>query len=261
MAKLLQRAMPFFTNGMKSELFSSRIRTISIFVLIISFVLVGRLYFLQIVNGSVYQDRADRQYIQSSYDYYDRGSIYFKTKDGDLFSAASLKVGFIVSIKPKLIKDIDFVYKSLDQIIPLDKIKFYSKADTKNDLSKDPYFVIANKVSSENANKISALKLAGVSVSKERWRYYPANFLASHTVGFIGFKGDEIAGRYGLERYYEDTLRRNNDSAYVNFFAEIFSNLKQGLSGDKKLEGDVVTSIEPRRRLPAACRRPCLASA
>jgi cell division protein FtsI/penicillin-binding protein 2 len=226
---------------MKRELFSSRIRTISIFVLFISFVLVGRLYFLQIVSGGIYQDKADRQYMQSTYDYFDRGSIYFKTKDGDSFSAASLKVGFMVSIKPKLIKDIDLTYNSLNQIIPLDKTEFYSKASVKT----DPYEEIAHKISSDKADQITALKLAGVNVYKERWRFYPANSLASHTIGFIGYKGNEIAGRYGLERYYEDTLKRNNDSAYVNFFAEIFSNIQQSLSGDKKLEGDVITSIEP----------------
>jgi cell division protein FtsI (penicillin-binding protein 3)/stage V sporulation protein D (sporulation-specific penicillin-binding protein) len=68
--------------------------------------------------------------------------------------------------------------------------------------------------------------------------------MAAHTLGFVAYKGDQLGGRYGLERYYEDVLGRNNESVFVNFFAEVFSNLKQGIEGNK-LEGDVVTSIEP----------------
>jgi cell division protein FtsI/penicillin-binding protein 2 len=58
----------------------------------------------------------------------------------------------------------------------------------------------------------------------------------------MGFKGNEFAGRYGLEKFYEDTLVRKQD-VYVNFFAQIFANVKNSVNG--KNEGDLVTSIEP----------------
>src|SRR5581483_8259887 len=50
---------------------------------------------------------------------------------------------------------------------------------------------------------------------------------------------------YGLERKYDSTLSRGNDDMYVNFFAEIFSNLDKTITEQDSLEGDIVTTIEP----------------
>ncbi|MFK5284210.1 hypothetical protein ACI3PL_31990, partial [Lacticaseibacillus paracasei] len=58
-------------------------------------------------------------------------------------------------------------------------------------------------------------------------------------------KDNNFAGRYGLERSYEDTLSRDTDKVYVNFFAELFSNIKKTVLDGEKLEGDIVTTIEP----------------
>lgn len=227
---------------MKRE-FSSRIRLLSVGILLFALILIGRLYVVQIVKGEEFQGKADRQYIQSTYDYFNRGSILFKTKDDELFSAATLKTGIIISINPKLIKNPETVFDLLSKEIPtLSREDFLAKASRKN----DPYEEIVRRVPVDVAEKIENAKIPGVSVFKERWRFYPGNFLAAHTLGFVAYNAEnEFAGRYGLERYYEDVLGRNNDTVYVNFFAEIFSNIKESLSSDSKLEGDVVTSIEP----------------
>src|SRR5690606_28548681 len=65
-------------------------------------------------------------------------------------------------------------------------------------------------------------------------------------IGFVAYDNtNRLAGRYGLERYYDDVLNRNNDNVYVNFFVEIFSNIQDSVTGDKRPEGNIVTSIEP----------------
>jgi len=205
-------------------------------------VLVSRLYFLQIVSGDELAGRADRQYVQSSYDYFNRGSVFLTSKTGEKVSAATLKTGFIVALNPKLIEDPEMLYNTLLPLISIENREAFLEKAEKSD---DTYEQIAQKIPKEIADEISALKIPGVSIYKQRWRYYPGNTLAAHTLGFIAYKEDELAGRYGLERYYEDTLNRNNDSVFVNFFAEIFSNVESGVSDEKKLEGDIVTSIEP----------------
>lgn len=219
---------------------TSRITLFSILIIFFALLLIGKLYLVQIVSGSEFRARADRQYVQSTYDYYDRGSIYFKSKDGGLVSAATLKNGFIIGINPKLIQKEEEVYEKLNSIVPLDKEAFLEKTKRKD----DSYEEIAKRVTPADAEKISALKLEGVTAYKERWRYYPGGKMAAHTVGFIAYKDDELAGRYGLERFYEGVLGRNNKSVFVNFFAEIFSNIKQSISSDE-LEGETITSIEP----------------
>lgn len=217
---------------------SSRITLISFSILFFALLIIARLYFLQIVENEFYQEKADRQYSQSTDNTFSRGSIYFLSKNGEAFGAATLKSGFIITINPILLKDKELAYQKINEIYKIDKEAFMQKANKTN----DPYEEIARRVDYDLGKKIEDLNITGVKVYTDRWRFYPANNLASNALGFMGFKGNVFAGRYGLERYYEDTLKREKTS-YVNFFAQIFSNIKKGASG--KNEGDIVTTIEP----------------
>lgn len=218
-----------------------RIRILSIGILAFALILVGKLYFVQIVSGEEFSSRADRQYLRSNYNYFNRGSIFFENKNGELISAATLKTGFILAITPNTIDDDVLIYNEISKIIELDRELFFRKSSNKASV----YEEVARRIPSDKADEISALKLSGVRLYRERWRFYPGNSMASNAVGFMAYKEDELAGRYGLERYYENVLSRNNDSVFVNFFAEIFSNIQDSLIGDKAMEGDIVTSIEP----------------
>ncbi len=220
---------------------SLRIRILSVFILCFALLLIGKLYFLQVVSSNEYTGKADRQYVQSTYNYYDRGSIFFQSKDKNLISAATLKSGFILAVNPKLLKNPEKVFSDISAIIPIDRDDFLKKATN----LKDPYEEITKRIPGDKAEKIQSLKIPGVTLYKERWRFYPGGPMASNAVGFVAYKDDTIGGRYGLERYYEDVLGRNNDAVYVNFFAEIFSNIQSTLTEGGSLEGDVVTSIEP----------------
>ncbi|TAL49090.1 penicillin-binding protein 2 [Patescibacteria group bacterium] len=220
---------------------SQRIRQLSVFIFLFALFLIGKLYFVQIVSGEEFRNRGDRQYTQANYDFFDRGTIFFQSKDGNLVSAATLKTGYLAAINPKLITDPQSVYEKLEQIIPLDEKAFFEKAARK-DLT---YREIARRLPRETAESISAAKLPGVEAHKERWRFYPGDSMAAQALGFLAYRENDLAGRYGLERYYEDVLGRDSESAFVNFFAEIFSNIQRGLSKEKSLEGDIVTSIEP----------------
>ncbi len=222
--------------------YSGRIRLFSTVIFVFGLLLIGRLYLLQVVEGSDYRSQADRQYIRSTYDYYDRGGIFFSTKNGDLVSAASLKIGYILAIRPNEITDASGTFDKLEKLVSLDKNDFFGKVLKRSD-SEERLLI---KIDKEVADKIDALKLPGVHLSAERWRFYPGNNLASHLLGFVGYDDkDNINGRYGLERYYENILGRNNNEAYTNFFAEVFGDITSAISSDKSLEGDTVTTIKP----------------
>ena len=222
--------------------FVLRIRFILGFVIFVALILLVRLYFIQIVYGDDFSIRADHQYVRPNQNLFNRGRIIFESKDGLPWSAATLKTGFTVSINPSILKNPDIVYQSLSKIINLDKEEFFIRAGK----TDDPYEEIAKRVSQENGIKINNLKIKGVQIHKERWRFYPGGSLASQTIGFVAYKGDKLSGRYGLERYYNDVLSRGSDDLYINFFAEIFSNLNKTISKkDSKREGDVITTIEP----------------
>ncbi|MCC7160431.1 penicillin-binding protein 2 [Candidatus Nomurabacteria bacterium] len=225
---------------MKSS-FLPRSRIILFFVVIFALVLLSRLFFVQIVRGDLYSEIADRQYATPSSNIYERGTIYFEQKDGALVSAATQTSGFKLAINPTKITNSEIVYDKLSKIVTIDHDNFITKASTKN----DPYEEIANRISKTNADAIALLKLPGVSIFKEKWRFYPGNNMSSHALGFVGYKGNELGGRYGLERQYNDVLTRNADNPYVNFFAEVFSNLNDTLFEGKEREGNIVTTIEP----------------
>ncbi len=224
--------------------FKGRIRFIYFFIILFCLLIIVRLYFLQIVNGTGYSDKADRQYTSISVNTFDRGNIYFQDKLGGLISAADLNTGYVLGINPKSIEgDPEDYYKKISKIIELDTQNFYAKASNKD----SSYGEIARRITENQIKKINDLKLAGLIVSKEKWRNYPGNTLAANTIGFVGFddSGINLVGRYGFEKYYQDTLTRNGNSLYVNTFAEIFTNIGKTISNSSQNEGDIVSSINP----------------
>lgn len=225
---------------MKSN-FTSRFRWILAGVVLFTLILIFKAFLLQIVHGSFYKDAAYRQYATPASNIYERGSIYFTRKDGELVSAAVQTTGYKVALNTAKLKDIDGVYADISKVATLDKGTFTEKASKKN----DPYEEIITHLNKTDADKISAMKIPGVSIFKEKWRFYPGGNLASHALGLVGYKGDDLGGRYGLERQYDDQLSRNNESPYVNFFAEVFSNINKTFFSGGPKEGDIVTSIEP----------------
>ena len=221
--------------------FVLRTKVVSFFILISTLVLIGKLFLVQVVHSDFYSEQADRQYSTPSSGIFERGTIFFERKDGQLVSAATQTAGFKVAVNPGKIIDREKVYQELSQKIALDYDNFISKAEKIN----DPYEETANHLSKEEADSISALKIPGVSVFKEKWRFYPGGSLASQTLGFVAYKDDDLGGRYGLERQYDNILSRDENNPYVNFFAEVFSNINDTFFKGETLSGDVVTTIEP----------------
>ncbi|MEX0933803.1 MAG: penicillin-binding protein 2 [Candidatus Paceibacterota bacterium] len=222
--------------------FRTRSTLFYIVTLFIAGLLITKLFFVQILQGESFALRADRQYVSPSQDIYDRGFIYFKQKDGSRISAATLQIGYTIAINPRVLSDARKVYKELSLIFPsLEEGDFFFRAGKKD----DPYEELLEKVSKEEAERVSALSLPGVIVQKRRWRFYPWGERAAHVLGFIGYKGDIVSGRYGVERYYNDILQRDKKDLYINFFAEVFANIEQTLFYKNKGEGDIVLSLEP----------------
>jgi cell division protein FtsI/penicillin-binding protein 2 len=209
-------------------------------VALIALCIIGKLFLLQIVHGETFAKRADRQYAPSSTGVFDRGTIYATRKDGTLATLASVSAGFKLAIVPGQLTDKEVVYSALNAIVPIDYTTFIARASK----ITDPYEEITTRIPKNKADAIRDLKLKGVYLYQDTWRSYPAGSLASKVVGFVGFKGDTLTGRYGLERYYNDVLLRLNTNIYKNFFAEVFHNLKDTFSNTTK-EGDIVTTIEP----------------
>ncbi len=221
----------------------NRLRLITLVLLLFALVLVSKLYFVQIISNDAFKARAEHQYV-AGINYFDRGAIFFSTKDGSLVPAANVKTGFTLAVNPNILLeqlDMNSIYEKLNALVPIDKQLFLTKAQK----AGDPYEELMKRLDQNVAEKIQEAKLPGVMVTRDRWRMYPGGDMAAHAIGLIGFQGDELAGRYGLERSYEDVLGRDGDAVFVNFFAEIFSNIKSAVKEGESPEGDIVTTLEP----------------
>ena len=221
--------------------FSFRIRIAFILIFIFGAVLATRLFFVQVVHSGDYKELASRQYVAPSAGYFDRGAIFFKRKDGQLISAATIKKGFLLAINPSTLTNTENALEKISAIVKINKDTFTKSAAKKT----DTYEEVARRLTNEEADKIKALKLKGVDVYSESWRFYPAESLASRIIGFVGFNGDVLEGRYGLEKYYEDILgKKEDDSGSTNSFAQIIMDIKKTVSEDS-LKGDIILTIEP----------------
>jgi cell division protein FtsI (penicillin-binding protein 3)/stage V sporulation protein D (sporulation-specific penicillin-binding protein) len=222
-----------------------RIRIITGAVLFLSLILIVRLYQVQVMQHDEYQERGERQYVHTVRDLYSRGNIYFSTKNGEKVSAATVQAGYLLSIDPSRITDVEETYEKINTVYPLEKDTFLLRAGKK----ERTYYEIASELSNAEADAVAELGLGGVQLYRDQWRYYPGNDLAARTVGFVGYtedSGSGLTGRYGLERYYEDILVRDQSRLSVNFFAEIFSNLGSIIFDTTEARtGDIVTTIEP----------------
>jgi cell division protein FtsI/penicillin-binding protein 2 len=243
--------------------FAKRIRILSLIFIFIALVLIVKLYIVQVVNHEKYVDMGDRQYVKKNSNIEDRGDIYFTKKDGTHIMAATMRDEYTLYINPKsfynFIKSSKNVAAKTEEqllseveskIIDILKIKNESVSELNQKIQKtkekksDTSLELVRGLNEDQQNLIRSLKFEFLSLGREKKRYYPGNDLASNVVGIIGFKGNELAGRYGLEKQYQDTLSRNN-KVYTNFFVDLFSGAKKIISDRDKLEGDIYTSIEP----------------
>jgi len=74
------------------------------------------------------------------------------------------------------------------------------------DKPDDPYEPIKRKVDDDDLKKILEIDTDGLDFFYEKHRYYPEKEMGSHLIGFVGFKGDDQVGRYGLEGFFDEEL-------------------------------------------------------
>jgi cell division protein FtsI/penicillin-binding protein 2 len=227
---------------------------LSIGVLAISIFLIYSLYRIQVLNGSIYLAKAEKQHNRPVSSIFDRGSIYFTTKENTRNIGATVEQGYTIYMNPSVIQDPIFTYDLLSKYLKLDKENFISRANNKD----EKYRELAKRVSPDIASNISSLGLLGIGTVKENWRAYPADSLFAQTIGIIGESVDEetdetiVSGRYGIERYYENILAREKKSN-ASILSELFGADEASTSDiiDEESEvspskpGDIVTTLEP----------------
>lgn len=204
------------------NLFSFRSSLIAAFLLFILVIIVGRLFFLQIMEGKAAKEAAQDQHSVYKKLLPSRGEIKIvdKTNEEAFVVATNIKKYLIYAV-PEEIKNSKIIADKLAVEFGLDSKEVMEKF---SNLSKK-YVPLKKNINEEEQQKIKDLKLPGIYLDAEEARFYPQKNSLSQTLGFVGFRGDKKEGLYGLERFFEKELagssgelRQEKDTAGVWIF-------------------------------------------
>lgn len=213
-------------------------------VLLVALLLIAKLGYVQIVNGDFYKNLAESKYLVSTLGTFDRGTIFFEEKTGRRISAATMIPDYTLAIDPTKVTDKEALADKLLAFVKFNRADFIARAGR----PKDQYEEVAKHLSETEVEKIRALGEKSVILQNDKKRFYPGGRVAAQVLGFVGSDGSEGAtqtGRYGLERYYNETLSRSGKNDSSSFFADLFLKPGAAILFDRGREGDLVTTIEP----------------
>lgn len=174
-----------------------------LFILAATGLIFNRLFFLQVSSHEIFTEKANNQH-----QYYEelapkRGEIYLQNK-GKTYPAAVNEERDSLIIIPKNIIDVNGTAETLAAIINVSKEEIKSKIEKNRE---DLYEVLKRKLSDEESLALREKGVKGIELVPEYWRTYPGSPLASQIIGFIGYKGEEKIGQYGVEGYFDATLK------------------------------------------------------
>lgn len=177
-----------------------RYRILLVFFFLAFLLILGRLFYWQVVRAKELISLGDSQYGKFKKEIPIRGEI--KTSDG--FPIATNKVTYLITANPKLIanEDKEKTAKLLSPFIEVDEA-------TISALLKLDKFWVPLKNNSENniKQKIETLNLDGLGFEEQPIRFYPEASLAAKLIGFVGKdENGNNKGYFGIEGYYDRQL-------------------------------------------------------
>ncbi len=218
-----------------------RIHALVFIVLILFIIYVGRLFQVQVIQRSYYRALAKNQYIRPFFDSFDRGSVYMRSGK-TVTPLAEISTLYDVSVNPSRLSPAKIVLlrKYLEGNGIYDEALFEDRIHKKD----DPYEIIAKTIPEDKAKNL-ALKDFGLTLVSKNTRVYTGEDVASKIIGFVGDDGRGVRGLYGVEKYYDQELSRNDEGIKVNFFADLFSDIQQNeVKNDAKKHGDIYLTVE-----------------
>lgn len=232
--------------------FSPRLLLILGVMTVVCLLIITRLIFLQVIKGPTYRASADRMYggTSLSTSTSERGDIVMVNKQGVRYMLAGQRVRYFVVLDPSKVVSPDAAFNVVKKLLPTigqNEFNSHLKQDKKHKFQSFPldkeYLTQVLGV----RDSVAGVVAPGVLIVSEKVRHYPGGTLAAHVLGFVGYVGDELEGRYGLEKQYDDVLRVQDKNLYTNFFVEIFSTLKSLSVEPAQLSGQatLVTTLEP----------------
>lgn len=220
---------------MKHNKIPGRFIVIVLIILFTYVVLIGKLFYWQIIRTDEIREIRDDQSTESLQLLPNRGDILFS----DGFPIATNNINYLTYANPKIIKDIPKYSNALAEILGYDAASISAR------FNQDLFWVRLGVFDHEVKEKVESLNLDGIGFQIETSRYYPEASMAAHLIGFVGKDSDgENKGYLGLEGYYNRQLKGKSGKLYIVKDA-LGNSIVTDVREEKKVDGrSIVTSID-----------------
>ncbi len=191
-----------------SSVFRRRLFFCLIFSLLLFFVLIGRLAYIQLVQGEWLTEKA--------HDLWNR-EIPFEPMRGRILDRNGEVLAYNVSAPsvlaiPAQIKEPREVARQLGAVLDMDEERLYQLLTKRQLLVR--IAPEGRRISPEKAQQVRDLKIPGIVIADDSKRYYPYGTFAAHVLGFTGVDG----GLAGVEYKYDDVLQGQKGA--ISFLAD-----------------------------------------
>ena len=161
----------------------------------IFFVVIGRVLFVQIIDGGFLQSKAIDQWTRELPVSASRGLIV----DRNGVVLAGEQSSYAVYVRPRCVTDAERVSDVISDVLAVDRDEFYKKI-TVNPSSE---ITACRRVDKSIISKLSEYSLDGVYFSEDNTRIYPYNDMLCQVLGYTSSDG---SGQSGLEKRYDAYL-------------------------------------------------------
>ena len=185
-------------NPIEAEIYQKRLKTLTLFVLIVVGVLFVRLWFLQIISGATYRRKSESNRIDLRDILPVRGMVF--DRNGELL--VDNRASFAVGVIPEDIKNLDGLIDDISRLIEIDSLS--AKKTINEGLRRNPFnpVYIKKGLTRDELARIETniFHMPGVIIEVKPKRHYIYGPFASHLIGYLGEIDKEQLNKEGYKR-------------------------------------------------------------
>ncbi len=225
----------------------ARLRVLAIFLIIWGAVIIITLWYMQVVKGEEYQERAVKNRIRLVRIPPPRGKIF----DRNEVVLADNRPSFDVVVNPTEIENRGKLIAVLSAILDIPAARLNSRLDMFKERPFEPVRLAADiGIASATALRERSPELAGVDVQVNPVRYYPYGSIPVHLLGYVGqispgelarlqdsgYRAQDDIGKMGVEDAYDRYLKGSPGVEQLQVNARLYRD--KVLSRTEPLPGD-----------------------
>jgi penicillin-binding protein 2 len=201
----------------------ARVGTIQVLAFILLGILGARLYYLQIVKGSYYTDRAESQRVRLIPIPAPRGAIL--DRNGKMLVDSRPTYNVVLSNEPLKSIQVSERVEDYSQGLNLDRRFVVERLNLIKQQNEFEAMVLKENADIRDISWVEShsLEFPELRVELQPQRFYPLGTVLAHVLGYVGeispkqledplmkekgFRAGDIVGKGGLEQYYDEYLR------------------------------------------------------